>query len=237
MASSGSLQHSYFFDAEPLPISGTSLGLEGLHYMFEDYELEDKEIEEGADEEDVDYFPFANFDSSYIIDSTDILGNSRIQENQKVHCTSSINATRDLSSIPQLAQCENEKRRFIPMNAINFDPLMSIHVRQASHSDVSMCSNTTSRTISSTQAEDFKAQYSEALHNLAESMKRSEESRQYVVKMKREVFTPKQQAELSLAKTRLEEQNQQVQLSFMAALEESRKKLGIYLGHISQQTL
>jgi hypothetical protein len=236
MASTGYLQDSeYFFDAEPLLISGESLRLEGLQYMLEDYDLEDNEIEDDVDEEDVDYFPFTNFNSSYIIHSTDILGNSRIHENQKVHYTSSINATPDPSSIPQLAQ--REKRRFIPMNAINFDPPTSIHVRQASHSDVSICSNTTTRTSSSTPAEDFEAQYSEALHSLAESMKRSEESRQYVVRMKREVFTPKQQTELSLAKTRLEKQNQQVQLSFMAALDESRKKLGIYLGQMSQQTL
>ena len=229
-----STEDSDFFDAEPLSISGVSLGLEGSHYMLEDY-LEDNEIEDSVDEEDVDYFPFANFNSSYIMDSTDILGNSCIHENQKVHCTSSVNATHDPSSIPQLAQCE--KRRFIPMNEINFDPPTSIHVRQASHSDVSMCSYTTNRMSSSTLVEDFEAQYSEALHSLAESMKRSEESRQYVVKMKREVLTPKLQTELSLAKTRLEKQNQQVQVSFMAALEESRKKLGIYLGHMNQQTL
>ncbi len=136
MASTGYLQDSDFLDAEPLLISGESLGLEGLHCMLEDYELEDNEIEDGMDEEDVDYFPFAHFNSSYIMDSTDILGNSRIHENQKVHYTSSISATPDPSSIPQLAQCE--KRRFIPMNAITFDPPTSIHVRQASHSDVSM---------------------------------------------------------------------------------------------------
>jgi hypothetical protein len=49
--------------------------------------------------------------------------------------------------------------------------------------------------------------------------------------MKREVLTLEQQAALSLANTMLDEQNQQVQLSFVAALE------GMYLGHTSQQTL
>jgi hypothetical protein len=122
------------------------------------------------------------------------------------------------------------------MNTINFDPPTSILVRQASLNDVSMCSYTTTRTSSSTSAV-FEAQYSEALHGLLESMKRTEESRKYVLKMKREVLTPEQQAALSLAKTMLEKQNQQVQLSFVAALEGSRKKLGMYLGHTSQQTL
>jgi hypothetical protein len=239
MAAIGSPQDSDFFDVEPLPFSGVSLELEGLHDMLEDSELEDNEIEVNVDEEDVDYFPFTNFNSSYnIMDSTEILGNSRcdtIQENEKMHCASKINAKQYPSSIPQLARCDNG--HFIPINAVNFDPPTSIYVRKASHSDVSMCSYTTTRTNSSTPAEDFDAQYCEALHSLAESMKRSEESRQYIVKIKREVLTLEQRTELSLAKTRLEKQNQQVQSSFMAALEESRKKLGIYLGHMSQQTL
>ena len=114
--------------------------------------------------------------SSFIIDSTDILGNSHIHENHKVHYTSSINATPVPSSIPQLAQCE--KRRFIPMKAINFDLPTSIHVHQASHSDVSKCSNTTTRTSSSTPAEDFEAQYS---HTKQSNIKQTSMARNMVV--------------------------------------------------------
>ena len=233
MPSTGALKDSDVFDAELLKICGITLELECLDNMLDDNELEDD-----VDEEEVDYFLCANSKSSFLMDSTEILRDSSchtVHENETTHLTSSINATRNPSSISQLAQCE--KRRFIPMNTINFDPPTSIFVRQASLNDVSMCSYTTTRTSSSSLAELFEAQYSEALHDLLESMKRTEESRKYVVKMKREVLTPEQQAALSLAKTMLEEQNQQVRLSFVAASEGSRKKLGMYLGHTSQQTL
>jgi hypothetical protein len=216
MPSTGALKDSDVFDAELLKICGITPELECLDYMLEDNELL----------------------MDFLMDSTEILIRDSschtVHENETTHLTSSINATRNPSSISQLAQCE--KRRFIPMNTINFDPPTSILVRQASLNDVSMCSYTTTRTSSSTSAV-FEAQYSEALHGLLESMKRTEESRKYVLKMKREVLTPEQQAALSLAKTMLEMQNQQVQLSFVAALEGSRKKLGMYLGHTSQQTL
>jgi hypothetical protein len=224
MVSTGALKDLDVLDAEPLQLSRGTLELECLDYMLEDNDLEDD-----VDEEDVDYFPFANFKCSFLMDSTEILGDSlshTIHENEKTQFILSVNAKRDPSSISQLA-----RRRFIPMNAINFDPPTSIRDRQASHSDVSVCSGC------STSAKDFEAQYSEALHSLAESMKRSEESRKYVVKMKREVLTPEQQAALLSAKTMLEKQNQQVQTSFVAALGESHKKLGMYLGHMSQQTL
>lgn len=223
--------HPEILDAEPLQISGVSLDF--------DFMLEDNELEEDVDEDDGDHFPFTNFSSSYIMDSTETLRDSRfdtIQGNETTLYPSSINATQDPpSSIPQLALCEN--RRFISMDTTNFDPPTSIRVRQARHSDASMCSYTTTRTSSSTSAEYSEVQYSEALRSLAESMKRSEESRKYVVKMKRDVLTPEQQAALSLAKTRLESQNHQVQLSFMTALEESRKQLGSFLEHMSQHTL
>ena len=66
-------------------------------------------------------------------------------------------------------------------------------------------------------------------------MKRTEESRRHVVKMKQEHLTPEQQAALSLAKDSLAKQNEQVQRGFMAALEVSRRQLGQYL--MNTQTL
>ena len=66
-------------------------------------------------------------------------------------------------------------------------------------------------------------------------MKRTEESRRHVVKMKQEHLTPEQQAALSLAKDSLAKQNEQVQRGFMAALEQSRRQLGQYL--LNTQTL
>jgi hypothetical protein len=91
MAAKGSPQDSDFFYVEPLPISGVSLKREGLHDMLKDSKLKDNKIKVNVDEEDVDYFPFTNFNSSYIMDSTEILGNSccdTIQENEKMHCAS-----------------------------------------------------------------------------------------------------------------------------------------------------
>ena len=51
--------------------------------------------------------------------------------------------------------------------------------------------------------------------------------------MKRDMITPEQQAALSLVKERLQKHNQQVESSFMAALEQSRRKLDIYVGQVT----
>ena len=111
-------------------------------------------------------------------------------------------------------QARSQLARFIPhhhfkMNGkVDFDlPAKEIftthqHQRQISHTDLSMCSYTTSQSISSSslatnaakQYSDY--QYGEALQNLAESMKRSEQSRRVVAMMKRMMLTTEQQCAL-----------------------------------------
>lgn len=54
------------------------------------------------------------------------------------------------------------------------------------------------------------SQYTDALKSLAQSMKQTAESREYMVKMKREYLTPAQQAALASAKEQLQRQNEAV---------------------------
>lgn len=95
--------------------------------------------------------------------------------------------------------------------------------------------------------------YTEQLQSLAASMKRTEESRKHIVKMKREHLTPAQRAALSTATAQLSKQNQQVMSSsssssgssqspqgnsgFMAQLNGVRRTMGGYLGSVNNQTL
>jgi len=96
--------------------------------------------------------------------------------------------------------------------------------------------------------------YTEQLQSLAASMKRTEESRRHIVKMKREHLTPAQRAALSTATAQLSKQNQQVMSSssgssssssqspqggsgFMAQLNGVRRTMGGYLGSVNNQTL
>lgn len=64
---------------------------------------------------------------------------------------------------------------------------------------------------SSNQNHSADAQYNSALQNLAESMKRTEESRRYVMQMQREMLTESQKKALSSAKEQLRQQNQMQQ--------------------------
>ena len=82
-----------------------------------------------------------------------------------------------------------------------------------SHNDLSPYSSMTAGTNSSSPNAPTgipKSQYTEALKSLAQSMKQTAESREYMVKMKREYLTPAQQAALASAKEQLQRQNEAV---------------------------
>ena len=97
---------------------------------------------------------------------------------------------RERSASPQ-----GNKRRF---NGINFDPPCR---RQASHGDLSYAR--------AGMNDLSKSQYTEALTKLAASMKQSQESREYMVKMKKEIFSPQQQKILEIAKEQLKKENEE----------------------------
>lgn len=151
---------------------------------------------------------------------------------------------RDRLPISQ-AQCSDEQRLEFEASA----EICSQDDRQMSHSDTSMCSTSASQPTNHHQYLS-NAQYNDnalQLQNLAESMKRTEESRQVVMLMQRKILTIEQQQALSLAKERVQRQNQQVQSSAsMAAffsgsqggtltsgLEQGRKQLGMYMSQVS----
>jgi len=91
-----------------------------------------------------------------------------------------------------------QDRRF---NGINFDPPCR---RQASHGDLSYAAAQAGFSSSLS-----KSQYTEALTKLAASMKQSQESREYMVKMKKEVFSPQEQKILEMAKEQLKKENEE----------------------------
>ena len=99
---------------------------------------------------------------------------------------------RERSASPQ-----GNNRRF---NGINFDPLCR---RQASHGDLSHAARAAGVNDLS------QSQYTEALTKLAASMRQTQESREYMVKMKREVFSPHQQKLLEMAKEQLKKENEE----------------------------
>ena len=111
------------------------------------------------------------------------------------------------------------------------------HERHTSTSDLSMTSSTSS------------SNYTEALQSLANSMKRTESTRKFMVQMKQQYLTPEQQEALSNAKEQLSKQNQLISQQgttssassggggFMSALGASQKKLNQYLGNTVGQTL
>ena len=120
----------------------------------------------------------------------------------------------------------------------------------ATHQRTMSTTSLSSHTSSSAQR---PTNYTEQLQSLAASMKRTEESRKHIVKMKREHLTPAQRAALSTATAQLSEQNQQVMSSsssssgssqspqgsggFMAQLNGVRRTMGGYLGSVNNQTL
>ena len=113
---------------------------------------------------------------------------------------------------------------------MNFDP----PVKRMSHGDISMCSFATAQSshdcppLSNTPLpaqlveEGDEAQYSEALQKLAESMRRTEESRKLVL-MQRRMLTPDQQHSLYVAKEQLRQQTQLVAQQFQPSQEQPQR--------------
>ena len=114
--------------------------------------------------------------------------------------------------------------------SINHSSSPHSHERHTSTSDLSMTSTSSSN-------------YTEALQSLANSMKRTESTRKFMVQMKQQYLTPEQQEALSNAKEQLSKQNQLISQQqsnsssgggFMSALGASQKKLNQYLGNVHQ---
>mmetsp|Transcript_10632 Transcript_10632/g.23204 ORF Transcript_10632/g.23204 Transcript_10632/m.23204 type:complete len:251 (+) Transcript_10632:268-1020(+) len=170
-------------------------------------------------------------------------------------CQHSLRTKRERSPSPR--PC---KQKIFHMNTtVNFDP----PAKRVSDSDISMSYTRSSPEARSTSHQVYeeptaihpytKDQYTEALHNLAESMKRSEMTRRHVM-MQHAMLPLEQQRALYLAKERLGQQNRQIQHeqqpstavvtsffhargSFVEKIEESRKKIGMYMSQVSHRTL
>mmetsp|Transcript_37409 Transcript_37409/g.78902 ORF Transcript_37409/g.78902 Transcript_37409/m.78902 type:complete len:264 (-) Transcript_37409:168-959(-) len=156
-------------------------------------------------------------------------------------------------------------KKRVEMNDINFDPpkvkAENIEVKQqnrrqyersGSCSDISMssCESSSDQPTATDEKgpESSKVIYNEALQKLADSMKRSEETRRQVM-MQRNMLPPDQQRALSLASVQLKHQNQQAQSSIMASfftgsrrtltnsLEQSRRQISMYMGQVNHRTL
>eukprot|EP00584_Thalassiosira_punctigera_P025145 CAMPEP_0172566990 /NCGR_PEP_ID=MMETSP1067-20121228/114074_1 /TAXON_ID=265564 ORGANISM="Thalassiosira punctigera, Strain Tpunct2005C2" /NCGR_SAMPLE_ID=MMETSP1067 /ASSEMBLY_ACC=CAM_ASM_000444 /LENGTH=289 /DNA_ID=CAMNT_0013358239 /DNA_START=8 /DNA_END=877 /DNA_ORIENTATION=+ len=163
---------------------------------------------------DFDFEALKNSLSSMHVDAIHAGGDPAMSVNMSELTTSSGSSghpvrhshIRDRSPSPQK---RSEQRRF-QLNAVNFDPpsdreqsqpqpQKQQHFGQASHDD-QPCAPSSS-----------EEQYNEALQKLAESMKRTEESRKHVM-MQRDMLTPAQQWALSSAKERLNRHPPQQQL-------------------------
>eukprot|EP00580_Thalassiosira_gravida_P003489 CAMPEP_0201618764 /NCGR_PEP_ID=MMETSP0492-20130828/39894_1 /ASSEMBLY_ACC=CAM_ASM_000837 /TAXON_ID=420259 /ORGANISM="Thalassiosira gravida, Strain GMp14c1" /LENGTH=249 /DNA_ID=CAMNT_0048087441 /DNA_START=236 /DNA_END=985 /DNA_ORIENTATION=+ len=171
-----------------------------------------------------------------------------------VDCQHSLRSKRERSPSPR--PC---KQQGFHMNTVNFEP----PAKRVSDSDISMSYTRSSSETPSASHQVYeeptaihpytKDQYTKALHNLAESMKRSEMTRRHVM-MQHDMLAPEQQRALYLAKERLCRQNQQVQQeqqpspavvasffhasgSFAEKIEESRKKIGMYMSQMNHRTL
>jgi len=163
------------------------------------------------------------------------------------------------------------------MNEVSFDPPTQQPRRQMSHSDLSMssapessapegsalCSSSHSLNIVS---EESQINYNEALMNLAESMKRTEESRKAVM-MQRTMLTPAQQQVIYCAKEQMQQRvevtptqnaqgqrvnarslspgNSSIMTAFFSGsrgtltngLDDSRRKLTTYMIQMNNQTM
>lgn len=205
-----------FLDVQPLRLSMKSADLDAFDFMLED-------------DDEVDLGPMA-LDSFSLTGSMDMIQEETFSPQHR-------RGQRDRSTSPRPQAQDTKKQRF-SSSTMNFDPPireisiqggLSQHERQKSQGDMSMADQSISTSCTSS------SNYSAQLQSLAASMKRTEESRRHVVKMKQEHLTPEQQAALSLAKDSLAKENEQVQRGFMAALEQSRRQLGQYL--MNTQTL
>jgi hypothetical protein len=128
----------------------------------------------------------------------------------------------------------NDGQKTKPLYALNRDIKFDPPVKRMSHGDISMCSYATAQSshdcppLSNTPLpaqlveEGDEAQYSEALQKLAESMRRTEESRKLVL-MQRRMLTPDQQHSLNVAKEQLRQQTQLVAQQFQPSQEQPQR--------------
>ena len=94
-------------------------------------------------------------------------------------------------------------------SALNYEePLDESFITSASSSPEQVNSSSSAHQANNQYSE---AHYNSALQKLAESMKRTEESRRYVMQMQREMLTESQKKALSSAKEQLRQQNQMQQ--------------------------
>lgn len=207
-----SFPNDSFLDAVPLHLSANG-ALDDFDFILEEGEDGERLFADSKNSTDLEVL-LSNSNGSAAMDFETLessLNNMRfdsIDENDQMRTScGSLRASRrsrqrDRSPSPQAG---TRNPRF-QMNTVNFDPPSQL-VHQTSHSDLSMCSQ---KTQSSSGVPPSEAQYTEALQNLAESMKRTEESRRHVM-MQRNMLTLAQQQALSSAKEELNQRQQQVQ--------------------------
>eukprot|EP00579_Thalassiosira_antarctica_P002406 CAMPEP_0201872564 /NCGR_PEP_ID=MMETSP0902-20130614/5247_1 /ASSEMBLY_ACC=CAM_ASM_000551 /TAXON_ID=420261 /ORGANISM="Thalassiosira antarctica, Strain CCMP982" /LENGTH=270 /DNA_ID=CAMNT_0048398877 /DNA_START=76 /DNA_END=888 /DNA_ORIENTATION=+ len=208
-----SFPNDSFLDAVPLHLSANG-ALDDFDFILEEGEDGERLFADSKNSTDLEVL-LSNSRGSAAMDFETLessLNNMRfdsIQENEQMrtscgsHRPSRRSRQRDSSPSPQAG---TRNPRF-QMNTVNFDPPSQL-LHQTSHSDLSMCSHATAQSSSGVPPSD--AQYTEALQNLAESMKRTEESRRHVM-MQRNMLTLAQQQALSSAKEELNQRQQQVQ--------------------------
>jgi len=214
--------NSQFLDAE-LHLSGQSAEIDLFDFVLEEGEDGDERIfsysrgSSGLDAQSnsrgsaaMDFQEFENLEGS--------LNNRRvdtIQDNETRRSSySGRHSQRDRSP-------SSQAHRGFQMNEISFDPPVQQHQRQTSHGDLPMSSYAMAQTSPtpnnnnsqlqpvvyehSEGGQYSKVQYNEALRKLADSMKRTEESRRYVM-MQRNMLSPAQQHAISSAKEHLQQQ-------------------------------
>jgi len=184
-------------DAMPLRLSGNNSDaedLDGFDFALGDDVQDDRLFVSGSSdmimEENMHYSGSndMHFDSfNEHLDGTPMNSSSPRRRNRHRR------TKRERSASPQ-------DRRF---NGINFDPPCR---RQASHGDLS---HAAARAGFSSSDDLSKSQYTEALTKLAASMRQTQESREYMVRMKKEVFSPHQQKILEMAKEQLKRENEE----------------------------
>ncbi len=125
---------------------------------------------------------------------------------------------------------QKTKKLYALNRAMNFDP----PVKRISHDDISVCSYATAQSShdcpplfntplpAQLVEEGDEVQYSEALQKLAESMRRTEESRKLVL-MQRRMLTPDQQYSLNVAKEQLRQQTQLVAQQFQPSQDQPQR--------------
>jgi hypothetical protein len=208
-----------FFDAVPLHLSANG-ALDDFDFILEDDEDGERLFADSKNSSDLEVLlshsrGSAAMDFESLESSLNNMRFDAVQENESMRTSCGSNRPsrrsrqRDRSPSPQAS---SRNSRF-QMDAVNFDPPSprqqpQLHQqRQTSHSDLSMCSYATAQSSSVAAQPLSEAQYNEALQNLAESMKRTEESRRHVM-TQRNMLTPAQQRALFSAKEQLNQRQQ-----------------------------